>query len=73
MYKNKNPAGTNKIQGLGIFFKTNLKREASLDAGDEAQVERAGDMDHLQGERGGTERERDGINDIHVHQKLFRT
>lgn len=42
----------------------------SLDAGEEPQVERAGDLDGFQGEGGRAERESDRINHLRVHQQL---
>ena len=41
-----------------------------LDAGEERQVERAGDLDGLQGQRGRVEWESDRINHLRVHQQL---
>ena len=41
-----------------------------LDAGEEAQVKRAGDLDGLQGEGGRVEWEGDWIDHLCVHQQL---
>lgn len=41
-----------------------------LDAGEEAQVEAAGDLDGLQGQRGGVEGESDWINQFGVQEEL---
>lgn len=41
-----------------------------LYAREEAQVERAGDLDGLQGQGGRVERERDRVNHLGVHQQL---
>lgn len=41
-----------------------------LDTGEEAQVERAGDLDGFQGEGGGVEGEGDWVYHLCVHQQL---
>ncbi len=47
-----------------------VPRGLSLNAGEEPQVERAGDLDGFQGEGGRAERESDRINHLRVHQQL---
>lgn len=49
---------------------TRKRNLGSLYASEEAQVERAGDLDGFQGEGGRAEGERDRINHLCVHQQL---
>lgn len=48
----------------------NLNLRECLYAGEEGQVERAGDLDGLQCEGGRVEGERDWVNHLGVHQQL---
>lgn len=45
-------------------------KHVGLDSGEEAQLERGGDLDGLQGEAGRVEREGDRIYHLRVHQQL---
>lgn len=56
--KTTSPQGSECSRGLG------------LDTGEEAQVERAGDLDGFQCEARRVKREGDGIDHLRVHQQL---
>lgn len=53
-----------------VATKPKTTRGLGLDTSEEAQVERAGDLDGFQGEGGGVEGEGDRVNHLCVHQQL---